>query len=131
MELEILIRETYEHYHGIADHESLNVPDVEHYLGLVLKRDAEETYGSSRLSERMDAFLENDVAALTNESWTSFKNMETAELELLLERVEAKNRRKEKASKAFLDQMRAEDNKSKMTEKQQAQPPRPMMPQST
>lgn len=119
VELEILIRETYEHTHGIADHESLNVPDVEHYLGLVLKREGEETYASSRLSERMDAYLENDIATLTNESWTSFKNLPTAELELLLERAEAKNRRKEKAMTDFTNKMRDEDNRARMEDLRQ------------
>lgn len=118
-EAQIITRESYEQLYRLANHDSLNVSDSEKYFGLVLKRWAEDSVGSSRLRERMDSFLEHDVYARSGVNWTEFKHLPTYELELLLERVIAKNERVAAAHTANINGLKTQDRKDRKKAEEQ------------
>ncbi len=88
-DVQILLREAYEQAFGIYDHRNA----TNDHFALVRQHWSEDAIGSSRLRERIEAFLDNKVGQQLHMSFNEFISQPTylcdLQLEILSSRVPA------------------------------------------
>lgn len=83
-DVQILLRERYEQAHGIYHHQGAK----DDHFALVRHHWCEDSISSSRLRERMEAFLDLGVGKHFNMSWNEFIDQPTYVCDLQLEILE-------------------------------------------
>lgn len=98
--------ERYDIAYGIHNHDN---GTAENSLSLIKMRPSEDPIASSLITDRLRAFLDLKICTRTGLSWKEFKSLPSWECELIIEQVDALDKRAEAEASAALAKMQGGD----------------------